>query len=107
MHPPPIPAVPVSSQNDATEPDQDNTKDVPSSRRDSMSQQSEGSQTAADFIRDQLQLEADAREALPYVRDPFSRALLRRLRSLMFADVVLVSSISAQIRTYYSRRGHR
>ncbi|KAI1463932.1 putative zinc finger in N-recognin-domain-containing protein [Daldinia caldariorum] len=31
-----------------------------------MSQQSDDSQTAADFIRDQLQLEADAREALPY-----------------------------------------
>lgn len=31
------------------------------------SQQSEGSQTAADFIRDQMQLELDAREALPYV----------------------------------------
>ncbi|KAI1812619.1 hypothetical protein GGS20DRAFT_578212 [Poronia punctata] len=36
------------------------------SRRDSVSQKSEDSQTAADFIRDQMQLEADAREALPY-----------------------------------------
>ncbi|ORY56334.1 putative metaphase-anaphase transition protein [Pseudomassariella vexata] len=35
-------------------------------RRDSLSQRSEDSQTAADFIRDQMQLEADAREALPY-----------------------------------------
>ncbi|CAN8105849.1 unnamed protein product [Discula destructiva] len=35
-------------------------------RRDSSSQQSDGSQTAADIIRDQMQLEADAREALPY-----------------------------------------
>jgi len=42
-------------------------KDVPSSRRESISQKSEDSQTAADFIRDQMQLEADAREALPYV----------------------------------------
>lgn len=29
---------------------------------------SENSQTAAEFLRDQMQLEADAREALPYVR---------------------------------------
>jgi len=37
-------------------------------RSDSMaSHQSSDSQTAADFIRDQMQLEADAREALPYV----------------------------------------
>ncbi|KAJ9141704.1 Protein mlo2 [Pleurostoma richardsiae] len=35
-------------------------------RRGSSSQQSDDSQTAADFIRDQMQLEADAREALPY-----------------------------------------
>lgn len=36
-------------------------------RRESISQRSEDSQTAAEFIRDQMQLEADAREALPYV----------------------------------------
>ena len=36
-------------------------------RRESSSQHSETSQTAADFIRDQMQLEADAREAMPYV----------------------------------------
>ncbi|KAH8893237.1 hypothetical protein GQ53DRAFT_717876 [Thozetella sp. PMI_491] len=35
-------------------------------RSDSFSQQSDTSQTAAEFIRDQMQLEADAREALPY-----------------------------------------
>ncbi|KAI2601985.1 putative zinc finger in N-recognin-domain-containing protein [Hypoxylon sp. NC1633] len=35
-------------------------------RTESLSQQSDDSQTAAEFIRDQLQLEADAREALPY-----------------------------------------
>lgn len=35
-------------------------------RRGSSSQQSETSQTAAEFIREQMQLEADAREALPY-----------------------------------------
>ncbi|KAI0114439.1 hypothetical protein GGR51DRAFT_546565 [Nemania sp. FL0031] len=65
MHPPPVPTVSMDSRDEAPEPDQ-STKDAPSSRRDSMSQQSEGSQTAADFIRDQMQLEADAREALPY-----------------------------------------
>ena len=31
-------------------------------------QDSQDSQTAQDFIQSQLQLEADAREALPYVR---------------------------------------
>ncbi|KAJ4402128.1 hypothetical protein N0V85_005375, partial [Neurospora sp. IMI 360204] len=35
-------------------------------RTESFSAKSENSQTAADFIRDQMQLEADAREALPY-----------------------------------------
>ena len=39
----------------------------PRPRRESSSQHSETSQTAADFIRDQMQLEADAREAMPYV----------------------------------------
>lgn len=37
--------------------------DTARQRRDS-----ETSQTAAEFLRDQMQLEADAREALPYVR---------------------------------------
>ncbi|KAI0134787.1 putative zinc finger in N-recognin-domain-containing protein [Xylariales sp. AK1849] len=40
--------------------------DAPRERHESSSQRSEESQTAADFIRDQMQLEADAREALPY-----------------------------------------
>ncbi|KAK3392163.1 putative zinc finger in N-recognin-domain-containing protein [Sordaria brevicollis] len=35
-------------------------------RTESFSAKSDNSQTAADFIRDQMQLEADAREALPY-----------------------------------------
>ncbi|KAI0474322.1 hypothetical protein F4859DRAFT_86356 [Xylaria cf. heliscus] len=61
MTPPPT----TGSQHDATGPDSSNGP-VPSSRRDSMSQKSENSQTAADFLRDQMQLEADAREALPY-----------------------------------------
>lgn len=44
--------------------------DATKPRRESMSQRSEDSQTAAEFLRDQMQLEADAREALPYVRHP-------------------------------------
>ncbi|KAH8670782.1 putative zinc finger in N-recognin-domain-containing protein [Xylariales sp. PMI_506] len=43
-----------------------NGGDVPHERRESISQRSEDSQTAAEFIRDQMQLEADAREAMPY-----------------------------------------
>ena len=35
-------------------------------RKDSVSEKSQNSQTASDFIDSQLQLEADAREALPY-----------------------------------------
>ncbi|KAI8950052.1 hypothetical protein F4801DRAFT_369105 [Xylaria longipes] len=62
MNPPPTAAGP---QRDATQPDSSNGA-VSSSRRDSMSQESDDSQTAAEFIRDQMQLEADAREALPY-----------------------------------------
>ncbi|KAI0506012.1 hypothetical protein F5B22DRAFT_639526 [Xylaria bambusicola] len=58
--PPPPSVVP----NDSVE--MDNTNSDTSPRRDSISQRSENSQTAADFIRDQMQLEADAREALPY-----------------------------------------
>ncbi|KAI1331694.1 hypothetical protein F5Y16DRAFT_241185 [Xylariaceae sp. FL0255] len=46
-----------------------------SNRRDSMSQHSEQSQTAADFIRDQMQLEADARKALPYSIKSCTKAL--------------------------------
>ncbi|KAI8964336.1 putative zinc finger in N-recognin-domain-containing protein [Daldinia sp. FL1419] len=44
----------------------DNNGNSSRARTQSLSQQSDDSQTAADFIRDQLQLEADAREALPY-----------------------------------------
>ncbi|KAI8624971.1 hypothetical protein F5Y19DRAFT_279258 [Xylariaceae sp. FL1651] len=58
------PSAPLST-HEAT--DTKNSHDnAPTTRRDSISQGSEGSQTAADFIRDQMQLEADAREALPY-----------------------------------------
>ncbi|KAI0399572.1 hypothetical protein F4802DRAFT_32849 [Xylaria palmicola] len=64
MDPPPVP---VGSQGDAAETGASNDDASPSHpRRGSESQKSEDSQTAADFIRDQMQLEADAREALPY-----------------------------------------
>ncbi|KAF2711744.1 hypothetical protein K504DRAFT_403061 [Pleomassaria siparia CBS 279.74] len=44
-------------------------------RSNSMSQASETSQTAADFIKEQLSLEAEAREALPYQFDTCTRDL--------------------------------
>ncbi|EKG17853.1 Zinc finger N-recognin protein [Macrophomina phaseolina MS6] len=45
------------------------------SRSDSISQNSDTSQTAQEFINSQLQLEADAREILPYQFDTCSRPL--------------------------------
>ncbi|KAI1104339.1 putative zinc finger in N-recognin-domain-containing protein [Jackrogersella minutella] len=54
------PSAPNTSQEAAE------TSNASRPRTQSLSQQSDDSQTAADFIRDQLQLEADAREALPY-----------------------------------------
>ncbi|KAI1770685.1 putative zinc finger in N-recognin-domain-containing protein [Hypoxylon cercidicola] len=54
------------------------------SRTNSFSQQSDNSQTAADFIRDQLQLEADAREALPYSFENCTKPL-GSLRQNVFA----------------------
>ncbi|KAK3378116.1 putative zinc finger in N-recognin-domain-containing protein [Podospora didyma] len=48
------------------------------------SQKSETSQTAADFIRDQMQLEADAREALPYSIENCTKPL-GPLRQSVFA----------------------
>lgn len=56
----------------------------PKERRESSSAQSEESQTAADFIRDQMQLEADAREALPYKIDNCTKPL-GPLRQSVFA----------------------
>ncbi|KAI1283863.1 putative zinc finger in N-recognin-domain-containing protein [Xylaria sp. FL0933] len=58
-------AAATGSHDTAAEPDSTRNHVSPP-RRDSLSQRSEDSQTAADFIRDQMQLEADAREALPY-----------------------------------------
>ncbi|SPN99523.1 related to metaphase-anaphase transition protein (Mlo2) [Cephalotrichum gorgonifer] len=54
------------------QPTQPQTGDAPvdqKPRTESVSAQSNESQTAADFLRDQLQLEADAREAMPYAFD--------------------------------------
>ncbi|KAH9885650.1 hypothetical protein F4778DRAFT_497646 [Xylariomycetidae sp. FL2044] len=76
MDPPPV--AEVETVQDHAE------KDVPRSRRESDSQQSENSQTAADFIRDQMQLEADAREALPYSIENCTRPL-GSLRQSVFA----------------------
>ncbi|KAL7623505.1 hypothetical protein AAE478_007188 [Parahypoxylon ruwenzoriense] len=60
MDPPPVP----NPSHDTPEAGSCSIEARP--RTESFSQQSDDSQTAADFIRDQLQLEADAREALPY-----------------------------------------
>ncbi|PFH56461.1 hypothetical protein XA68_16475 [Ophiocordyceps unilateralis] len=54
------------------------------SRSNSFSQQSDDSQTAADFLRDQELLEADAREALPYSIDSCTK-ILGSLRQNVFA----------------------
>ncbi|KAK4121298.1 hypothetical protein N657DRAFT_623568 [Parathielavia appendiculata] len=56
----------------------------PKQRSDSISQKSDDSQTAADFIRDQMQLEADAREALPYSIEHCTKPL-GPLRQSVFA----------------------
>ncbi|KAL2759007.1 hypothetical protein ACRALDRAFT_1080593 [Sodiomyces alcalophilus JCM 7366] len=48
------------------------------------SHKSDDSQTAADFIRDQMQLEADAREALPYSIESCTK-ILGPLRQSVFA----------------------
>ncbi|KAM0714244.1 hypothetical protein Q7P37_010031 [Cladosporium fusiforme] len=53
-------------------------------RTSSMSQASENSQTAADYISSQLRLEADAREALPYQFDTCTKPL-GPLRQSVFA----------------------
>ncbi|KAK4158530.1 protein mlo2 [Chaetomidium leptoderma] len=53
-------------------------------RTESISQKSDDSQTAADFLRDQMQLEADAREALPYSIEHCTKPL-GPLRQSVFA----------------------
>ncbi|KAI7011302.1 zf-UBR-domain-containing protein, partial [Hortaea werneckii] len=63
--------------------DQSNTVSMPK-RTNSMSQASETSHTAQDYIASQLRLEADAREALPYQFDTCTRPL-GPLRQSVFA----------------------
>ncbi|KAI7203991.1 zf-UBR-domain-containing protein [Hortaea werneckii] len=63
--------------------DQSNTVGLPK-RTNSMSQASETSHTAQDYIASQLRLEADAREALPYQFDTCTRPL-GPLRQSVFA----------------------
>ncbi|PHH90679.1 hypothetical protein CDD83_2973 [Cordyceps sp. RAO-2017] len=58
--------------------------DAAPTRSNSFSQQSDDSQTALDFIRDQELLEADAREALPYSIDSCTK-ILGPLRQNIFA----------------------
>ncbi|KAI0596136.1 putative zinc finger in N-recognin-domain-containing protein [Biscogniauxia sp. FL1348] len=53
-------------------------------RQSNSSHRSDDSQTAADFIRDQMQLEADAREALPYSIENCTKPL-GALRQNVFA----------------------
>ncbi|KAI0018613.1 putative zinc finger in N-recognin-domain-containing protein [Xylariomycetidae sp. FL0641] len=68
------------------DPPTDSTPEEPRPRRESSSQQSEDSQTAADFLRDQMQLEADAREALPYSIENCTKPL-GSLRQNVFACI--------------------
>ncbi|KAJ4247194.1 hypothetical protein NW762_013333 [Fusarium torreyae] len=71
----------------ATAPAQDTPQQESRARKDSFSgksQASETSQTAADFIRSQEALEADAREALPYSIDTCTK-ILGPLRQAVFA----------------------
>ncbi|CAK7268746.1 hypothetical protein SEPCBS119000_003220 [Sporothrix epigloea] len=62
-------------------------QDLSTARRNSCSQESQasdGSHTAMDFIRSQMQLEADAREVLPYSIEHCTKPL-GRLRQAVFA----------------------
>ncbi|KAI0377304.1 putative zinc finger in N-recognin-domain-containing protein [Hypomontagnella monticulosa] len=76
------PSAPNTSQESGKAPEVSNDSSRP--RTESLSQQSDDSQTAADFIRDQLQLEADAREALPYSIETCTKPL-GSLRQSVFA----------------------
>ncbi|KAK3942270.1 protein mlo2 [Diplogelasinospora grovesii] len=78
MDPPPVPQ-PSGSSNDVDAP-AERTR----ARTESFSQKSDDSQTAADFIRDQMQLEMDAREALPYSIENCTKPL-GPLRQQVFA----------------------
>ncbi|KAH8687494.1 putative zinc finger in N-recognin-domain-containing protein [Tricladium varicosporioides] len=76
MDPPPAPEV------NSTEPQSSQTGGAP--RTQSFSQKSDDSHTAAEFIDNQLQLEADAREALPYKFDNCTKTL-GKLRQVLFS----------------------
>ncbi|KAL3422809.1 Protein mlo2 [Phlyctema vagabunda] len=73
MDPPPVPTEGIENQVSAT-------------RSESFSQKSDDSHTAADYIHEQLQMEADAREALPYSIDTCTRPL-GALRQILFACI--------------------
>lgn len=80
MDPTPAPVAEAAGANDV---DQVAASTI-STRRESTSQQSDGSQTAADILRDQMQLEADAREALPYSIENCTKDL-GALRQIVFS----------------------
>ncbi|KAK8079149.1 hypothetical protein PG994_002956 [Apiospora phragmitis] len=73
------PTVAPEGSNDAIVTISGGTNDAARKRRDS-----ENSQTAAEFLRDQMQLEADAREALPYSIENCTKEL-GNLRQSVFA----------------------
>lgn len=68
-------------------------------RTSSMSQASETSQTAADYINSQLQLEADAREALPYQFDTCTKPL-GPLRQSVFACLTCTPPPASQYQQF-------
>ncbi|KAK0720835.1 putative zinc finger in N-recognin-domain-containing protein [Lasiosphaeris hirsuta] len=80
MDPPP----PVEQPSNGSGESEDTLATRTKTRSDSISQQSDTSQTAAEFIRDQMQLEADAREALPYSIENCTKPL-GPLRQSVFA----------------------
>ncbi|CAG8977358.1 hypothetical protein HYALB_00011373 [Hymenoscyphus albidus] len=75
MDPPPADATTSTNQE---------SHDGGPSRSQSSSQQSDGSQTVAEFIDSQIQLEADARKALPYKFDNCTQPL-GKLRQVLFS----------------------
>ncbi|KAI1079723.1 putative zinc finger in N-recognin-domain-containing protein [Whalleya microplaca] len=92
MNPPPVPDASPDATATATAPApaavtsdaNEDTKNSSRPRTESISQQSDNSQTAAEFLRDQMQLEADAREALPYSIENCTKPL-GSLRQNVFA----------------------
>lgn len=77
MDPPPVPGSSFSERSDSQ-------PIAPTRSQSFSSQKSDDSHTAAEFIDSQLQLEADAREALPYNIDNCTKEL-GPLRQLLFA----------------------